>query len=450
MGNPMLKRALLWALVVCITLAVSGFAFYYFGYRTQAGSEQSTQILPASKVLRSVTELTTASNNRLPHPQTLFEAADSALTSMERIDIHLNVYKTLSPLFVAMMVSLSRGSERSETMPQTISTVPFNIDKFSFYDTNLFIRNEWHIDFRRKLVLYRKLQDDTTHRVPPILRGMLTSNPIWKAAYDGHRWVIIYDEAYYHPYYPPESGWRYHVVLLRSYEEGKITAVDNTPSIEYLLPLLGLHRAYLFAGNNMRNLLDIDQLASTLDIPEGWTLQTQGLERVGRYECYRVKATNQQMRSEVWLWFCPSLQYRCIRAEVISGETRESSKFVIVAEIPEWITLDTPIPLPKRLQVARYISTSPSSSEYALLDKSEIFVDYLSPMAESAYRLSIPSESAHVSDNIANRVYTLGKKVPIAPRRSFLWFLGGLIVFLLSLGGVGIYCYRRRRVTLNG
>lgn len=425
-----LTYLLVWAVVVCVTLAVAG---YYLGY-LQASSKQSMQLLPATKILRSAVSASSPSGKPLPSPQTLFEAADSALTAMERLDIRLDIYQSLSPPFVAMVATLSKS--------------PFVID--DLYNINVFIQDEWHIDFRNKLILYSKIQDNTTYRVPQNLRGVMNSSSILKAAYDGHRWVIIHDENFYHPNYLPERGWQYHVVLLRSLEEGKRAGVDSAPSTEYLLPLFGLHRAYLFAGNNMRSLLDIDKLASISDVPEGWVLQTQGVEQIGHYQCYRVKATDQRTRSEVWLWFCPSLQYRCIRAEAISGGTRESSRFAIVAEIPEWVTQGSPVPLPKRLQIARYISSSPLSSEYALLDKSEIVVHYLPPVEDGAYRLSIPAESAYVSDNIANRVYTLGKQVPIAPRRFPWWLLGVLVGFLLMLGGVGVRFYRRRRAALNG
>jgi hypothetical protein len=447
-AKPMLRRSLVWAVVVCLTLAVAGYYLgYYLGY-LQASSKQSMQLLPATKILRSAVSASSPSGKPLPSPQTLFEAADSALTAMERLDIRLDIYQSLSPLFVAMVATFSRGSGQLGAISQTTSTSPFVID--DFYDINVFIQNEWHIDFRNKLILYSRIQDNTTYRVPQNLRGIMNSSSILKAAYDGHRWVIIHDENFYHPNYLPERDWQYHVVLLRSLEEGRRAGVDGAPSTEYLLPLFGLHRAYLFAGNNMRSLLDIDKLAFISDVPEGWVLQTQGVEQIGRYQCYRVKATDQRTRSEVWLWFCPSLQYRCIRAEAISGGTRESSRFVIVAEIPEWVTQGSPVPLPKRLQIARYISSSPLSSEYALLDKSEIVVHYLPPVEDSAYRLSIPAESAYVSDNIANRVYTLGKQVPIAPRRFPWWLLGVLVGFLLVLGGVGVRFYRRRRAALNG
>jgi hypothetical protein len=110
--------------------------------------------------------------------------------------------------------------------------------------------------------------------------------------------------------------------------------------------------------------------------------------------------------------------------------------------------MDLKVPMPKKMRYAFYFPAS--SSEYILFQQKEIRVHYLPPVEDSAYRLSIPAESAYVSDNIANRVYTLGKQVPIAPRRFPWWLLGVLVGFLLVLGGVGVRFYRRRRAALNG
>jgi hypothetical protein len=439
----------------CLMLVVAGVGLYFLvGYLLISQIEKSLKPLPATQILRSVARVSIPSDKPLPSPQTLFEAADSALTSMERLDIRLNIHEYNPPLFIALMTAPGSISGQSNFVPETVPpNSPKIIDASNFSSINPSIQVEWHIDFRRKLVLYRRIRDDTTERTPYEFRHKINSEFIKEAAYDANRWVFIYDERRFHPHYIPEQGWRYDVVLLGSYEEGrKILG----PRAEDLLALLGLHRAYLFAENNIRSPLEIDKLLSPLDIPEGWELTIEGVDKIGHYQCYRVKAINRQRQSTAWLWFCPDLQYRCIRAEHIEGDSVKIMKddqpmpanAAVVVEISEWTKGEFPVPMPKKMRYAFYLPASPSG--YILFKQKEIVVHYLPPVADTAYRLSIPSESAYVSDNIANRVYTLGKQVPIAPRRFPWWLLGVLMVFLLVLGGIGVRFYRRRRVALNG
>ena len=456
--GTMRGRILRWMIAGCLMLAVAGVGLYFLvGYLLISQIEKSLKPLPATQILRSVAQVSTPSDKPLPRPQTLFEAADGALTSMERLNIRLSIHEYISPLMTALMTASGPLSGQSGFVHETIppnSPQVIRTDISNFPSINASIQLEWHIDFSKKLVLYKRIQDDTTKRTPYEFRHKLNSEAIKEAAYDGNRWVFIYDEHRFHPHHIPEQDWRYDVVLLGSYEEGqKILG----PRAEDLLALLGLHRAYLFAENNMRSLLEFDKLLSPLDIPKGWELTTEGVDKIGHYRCYRVKAINRQQQSTVWLWFCPDLQYRCIRAEYTdnSGSVRlikdnqpTPANAAVVVEILEWTQDGFTVPMPKKMRYAFYLPVSPS--EYIPFQQKEIEVHYLPPVADITYRLSIPAESAHVSDNIANRAYTLGKKVPIASRRFPWWLLGVLIVFLLVLGGIGVRFYRHRRAALNG
>jgi hypothetical protein len=453
----MRRRVLRWIMGGCLVLAVAGVGLYFLaGYLLISQIEKSLKPLPATQILHSVARVSIPSDKPLPSPQTLFEAADSALTSMERLDIRLNIHECSSPLWIALMTAPSPIRRQSNFVPETIppnSPQVIRTDISNFPSVSASIQLEWHIDFGKKLVLFRRIQDDTTKRTPYEFRHKLSSEPTKEAAYDGDRWVFIYDEQRFHPRYIPERAWRYDVVILGNYEEGREILGAHGQD---LLALFGLHRAYLFAENNMRSLLEFDKLLLPLDVPKGWKLITEGVDKIGPYQCYRVKAINHEKQSTVWLWFCPDLQYRCIRAEYTdSGSVRlikdnqpTPANAAAVVEILEWTQGGFKVPMPKKMRYAFYIPASPS--EYILFQQKEIRVHYLPPVEDSAYRLSIPAESAYVSDNIANQVYTLGKQVPIAPRRFPWWLLGVLVGFLLVLGGVGVRFYRRRRAVLNG
>jgi len=433
----MRRRPLRWIGVGCLVVVVAGVVVGYF---LMSNITESLRPLPATQILRSTVGVSSASGKPLPSPQTIFEAADSAFTSMERLNVRLDIHEKLPPMFVMFMTA----------------TRAFKSDISDFPSINASIQTEWHIDFRKKFVLFRRVHDDITKQTPYEFRHRISSDSIKEAAYDGSRWVFIHDEHYYHPNYPPERGWRYHVVLLGSYEEGQKILGHRT---EDLLALFGLHRAYLFAKNNMRSLIEVNRMLSSSGIPEGWELSTEGVDRIGHYYCYRVKAINRKRQATVWLWFCPDLQYRCIRAEytergvakiIDQGDQITPANTAVVAEIPEWTKGEFTVPMPKKIKTAIYFPASPSESEYILLQQREIAVQYLPPVEDSAFRLPIPTESTYVSDNIANRVYTLGKEVPIAPRRSHSWLYGMLSGLLLVSVGVGVYFYRRRRKALNG
>ncbi len=433
----MYRRLLIWVVAGGVVLVAAGIGFYLLtAYLITKKLMQSLQPLPANQIFRSAIPASSSPNKPLPKAETIFEAADSSFTSMERINIQLNINQYLSPFFLTLLSTPPTAS----TQPSS-STTYISID---INDINSNIINEWHIDFGQRSVLFKKIKDDTTQQTPKRLRPIVKSEPIKQAAYDGTRWVIILDD-YHHPLKLPEYDWRYQVILLGSLEEG-IKVINRIESSDLLLPLFGLHRAYLFAENNIDSLIKVNKALNVEGIPNGWRVETVGVDRINGYECYRIRASNPNLQSTVWLWFCPNLQNRCVRAEaLVSGNIKvngQPASFAIAAEITEWATEDFKIPMPRKLKITRYFPSS--KSEYILFDRVEATVRYLKPIAEHEYHLSIPTDSAHVSDNINNRVYTVGKMVPIAPRKSLVvpaLIAGSVIMALIAI--FGLRAYRR-------
>lgn len=329
------------------------------------------------------------------------------------------------------MLLMQASANQSVSADQAVILKPF-IER---------IQDEWHLQFIKNLIYYEKLYNNTTEMAPKEYYPRLTSPPVKWAAFDGRRWVIIEDD-FYHPDYLPERGWRYRVTILGDYEEGKRVIGSEAPTAQYLLPILALHRAYLTATSNT-----IPLLSEFSEVPTGWHLQTIGQDRLpdGKI-CYVIRAINNRSSLRIWLWICPSLQYRCVRVEgLLSGFSinGQPAPAYIIVEVKSWIKVSN-VPMPQEVEESLYFSHpdyQKTKPVYTLAKRAILKIDYLKPLSDDKYTLIIPN-SSYVSDNIHSSIYTVGQMVPIKPRPPYQ--LGFFVLLLICLSFLIYYLIRRQ------
>jgi len=428
--------AILLLLFLATGLLVGIYSFYAI-MQIARRFEDSVKPIPASQILRK--ERIQQSSQPLPQAKVLFQAADSTLSSISQLHARIQLTREVNPILL-LLASATPQSPNKE--PKDAPMVEPITEK---------TRGRWHLDFEKNRLYFLREFDnrsDLYFLYPADFPRRPVSSSIREASYDGSRWVIIQDQ-FYHPERTPEEGWRYSAILLPNLEEG-LEVVGRIPNASYIMPVIGLHRAVLSPLKGGSTLPELSRIF--LNIPfedelSKWRLQTVGYDQLDGRDCYVVRATKKTENKEVWMWICPALEQRCIRAEILQGGVSvngTAAQAVVTYELDGW-TKKTGMLLPTRVRAATYLPAS--AKEYTLAQSETVEIELLSPPDDSLYRLDIPTESTYVSDNIRQEVYTLGKKVPIdrGPRKSnyYIWVFTAALLVATSV--VILYLIRRLR-----